>query len=188
LPVTIWREGREFKASLPVTSNDNRVVRPYAGEPLSYFIHGPLVLVPGKTEDVSLYASMNRNFFRDNSPLAAREWDMMKFPGEELVVVSARMLAHRIGKGYDDPVGKVVQDVNGVPIKNLRHLVETIRDCTDEFLTFRFADKWSETLVFDRRALEKATEEILEDQGIVPNRRGSPHLLKIWRAGADGRK
>jgi hypothetical protein len=66
-----------------------------------------------------------------------------------------------LGKGYGDPVGRVVKEVNGIPIKNLRHLVETIRDCRDEFLTFHFADNFSETLVFYRVEMEKATADIL---------------------------
>jgi hypothetical protein len=28
--------------------------------------------------------------------------------------------------------------------------------------------------------MEKATEEILDDNGIAPGRRGSPELLAIW--------
>jgi S1-C subfamily serine protease len=186
--VTVWRQGRQMTVSLPVTTEDNRLVRPYRGEPLSYFIHGPLVFAQGKSEDVSLYAQMNRTFYLDNSPLVTRADDLVAFPGEELVVVSARMFPHPCAKGYADPVGKVVKDLNGVPIKNLRHLVKTIRDCTDEFLTLRFADNFSEVLVFDRRELEKATEEILDDNGIPTTRRGSADMLKVWKASAGAEK
>jgi hypothetical protein len=78
----------------------------------------------------------------------------------------------------------VVKELNGIPIKILRHLVETIRDCTDEFLTFHFADNFSEVLVFDRQELERATEAILEDNGIAVTRRGSADMLKVWKASA----
>jgi S1-C subfamily serine protease len=184
VPVTVWRQGKYVAASLPVTTEDNRLVRPYNGEPLSYFIHGPLVFAPGLSNDVSLYALMNRNFYRDNSPLETRADDLVQFPGEQLVVVSAPMFAHSCAKGYVDPVGRVVKDVNGIRIKNLLHLVETIRDCRDEFLTFHFADKRSETLVFDRVEMEKATEDILDHNGIAAKKRGSPDMLKVWKASA----
>jgi S1-C subfamily serine protease len=186
VPVTLWRQGQNVAAALPVTIQDNRLVRPYKGEPLSYFIHGPLVFAPGMSDDVSLYAQMNRSFYLDNSPLVRRADEMVRFPGEQLVVVSSRMFAHSITKGYADPVGKVVKDVNGIPIKNLRHLVETIRDCTDEFLTFRFADNFSETLVFDRAEMGKATADILEENGIAATKRGSPDMLKVWKASSRG--
>jgi hypothetical protein len=186
VPVTLWRQGQNVAATLPVTIQDNRLVRPYNGEPLSYFIHGPLVFAPGMSDDVSLYAQMNRSFYLDNSPLVTRADEMVRFPGEQLVVVSSRMFAHSITKGYADPVGRVVKDVNGIPIKNLRHLVETIRDCTDEFLTFRFADNFSETLVFDRAEMGKATADILEENGIAATKRGSPDILKVWKASFRG--
>jgi S1-C subfamily serine protease len=182
VPVTVWRQGKHVVASLPVTTQDNRLVRSYTGEPLSYFIHGPLVFAPGMSEDVSVYAQMNRTFYLDNSPLVTRRDDLVRFPGEQLVVVSTRMFAHSITKGYADPVGKVVKDVNGISVKNLRHLVETIRDCKDEFLTFDFADNFSETLVFDRAEMEKATADILDDNGIDAKKRGSPDILKVWKA------
>jgi S1-C subfamily serine protease len=179
---TVWRRGREMAVSLPVTRHDHRLVRPYQGEPLSYFIHGPLVFAQGRSDDVPLYARMNRTFYLDNSPLVTRADDLVRFPGEELVVVSSRMLPHASTKGYADPAGKVVKDLNGQQIKNLGHLVELIRDCKEEFLTFRFADNFSEVLVFDRKELEKATEQILDDNGIPLTRRGSPNMLKVWKA------
>jgi S1-C subfamily serine protease len=184
VPVTLRRQGKQIRASLPVTQRDSALIPPYQGEPLSYFIHGPLVFAPARAEDTSLYAQMNRTVYADNSPLMTRNADTVRFPGEELVVVSAPMFAHRISKGYANPVGKVVKNVNGVEIKNLRHLVETLRDCTDAYLTFRFADQWSEVLVFNRHELEKATENILEDQGIAVTRRGSADMLKVWKAKA----
>ena len=39
-------------------------------------------------------------------------------------------------------------------------------------------------LVFDRKAMDAATAEIMEDHGIAANRRGSPDLLQVWRAKA----
>ena len=49
--------------------------------------------------------------------------------------MTAPMLPHRMTKGYGEPFGQVVESVNGTEVQNLRHLVETLRDCKDEFLT-----------------------------------------------------
>src|SRR5262249_26871016 len=184
IPLTVWRNGQQITASLPVTSQDKRLIPSYQGEPLPYFIHGPLVFAPARADDISLYAQMNRTLYSDDSPLVTRRFEPARFPGEELVVVSAPMFAHKITQGYANPVGKVVRDVNGVRIKNLRHLVETLRDCTDDFLTFRFVDFGSEILVFDRNDMEQATEAILDDHGIAAARRGSKDLFKVWKAKA----
>ncbi len=104
----------------------------------------------------------------------------MQFPGEELVVITAPMLPHRMTKGYGEPFGHVVESVNGTRIKNLRHLVETIRDARDEFLTFRFAEDGSETMVFRRKAMLDATEPLMSQNGI--SRRGSDDVLSVWVA------
>src|SRR5262249_46344970 len=146
------------------------------------FIHGPLVFSPVKADVLPMYARLNPAAYASESPLLSRRFDRVRFPGEELVVVTAPMFAHKIAKGYDDPAGRVVREVNGVPIKNLAHLVETLRDCTDPYLVFRFADGGNEVLVFDRREMEKATEEVLEEHGIAPSRRGSADLVKVWQA------
>jgi S1-C subfamily serine protease len=180
IPVTLLRDGQAVTASLPVVAHDNRLIRGFQGEPLPYFIHGPLVFSPARAEAVSMYVEMNPGLYLGNSPMVSRRFDRVRFPDEELVVVTAPMFAHKIAKGYGDPVGGVVREVNGVRIKNLRHLVETIRDCRDEYLTFRFAEEGSEVLVFDRKEMEKVTQEILEENGIAPSRRASADLMKVW--------
>ncbi|HEY1381657.1 MAG TPA: trypsin-like peptidase domain-containing protein [Gemmataceae bacterium] len=183
VPVTVLRGGKTLTLDLPVTRRDDRLIREFEGEQPSYFIHGPLVFSPLKSDAVSLYARMNPGLYGAGGPLITRRLDKARFPGEELVVVTAPMFAHKIAKGYGDPVGLVVRDVNGVAVKNLRHLVETLRDSTAEFLTFRFADEPGTILVFDRKEMDKATEEIMEDNGIAPSRRGSADVLAAWKAG-----
>jgi hypothetical protein len=88
------------------------------------------------------------------------------------------MLPHRMTRGYGEPIGQVVESVNGTRIKSLIHLVETIRDCRDEFLTFRFVEDGSETLVFRRQAMLDATEPLMSQNGIP--RRGSDDVLTVW--------
>lgn len=180
VPLTVLRGGKPVAASLPVTTRDNRVIREFEGEKPSYFIHGPLVFSPVKADALPLYFRMNPALYGSGSPLITRRFDRVRFPGEELVVVTRPMFDHKIAKGYDDPVGRVVQEVNGARVKNLVHLVETIRDSTDTYLRFRFAEEGAEILVFDRKEMDRVTEEILEENGIAPTRRGSADALKAW--------
>jgi S1-C subfamily serine protease len=187
VPVTVLRDGKEVAAVLPVTTCDNRLIRDYAGEKPAYFIHGPLVFSPAKGEVVSLYFRMNPYLSTGDSPLSTRRFDRARFPGEELVVVTRPMFQHKIARGYEDPVGRVVKEVNRVRVKNLVHLVETIRDSKDTFLTFRFAEEGSDLLVFDRREMDHVTEEIMEENGIAPTRRGSEEVLKVWKKTASPR-
>jgi S1-C subfamily serine protease len=180
VPVTIIRKGKRIETSMAVSRTSNMVIRAMAGEKPPYFIHGPLVFAPAKVEAVGLYARVRPDLQSLQSPLFDRFADRVRVPGEELVVVTSPMFAHKITKGYADPVGQVVTEVNGTKVLNLKHLVELLRDCKDDYLTFRFAESGSEILVFRRDEMEKATEDTMDDNGIRPTRRGSEDMLKVW--------
>jgi hypothetical protein len=108
----------------------------------------------------------------------SRTGDRPAFPGEQLVVVASKFLPHQIANNYGDPQAKVVEAVNGVPIKNLAQLVGLIRDSHDEFVRLEFAGRITETLVFKRQELLSATDDILTDNGI--RSQGSPDLMAVW--------
>jgi len=74
----------------------------------------------------------------------------------------------------------VVEKVNGIPIKNLKHLVEVLRDAQGEFITIEFNNRGGETLVFPRAAMVAATDDILSDNGI--RSQGSADTLALWYA------
>jgi hypothetical protein len=163
------------------TCEDDRLIKPYRGRYASYFVHGPLVFSPAIEEAISSYAQGNPLAIL-GSPLATRETDRVAFPGEELVVVTAPALAHPLTRGYSDPFGQVVKDVDGVSVRNLRHLVELLRDGRGEYLTIRFFGELSETLVFPRKAIEDSTPDLMRDNGIP--KRGTDDMMTIWDATA----
>ena len=76
----------------------------------------------------------------------------------------------------------MVKSVNGIPIKNLGHLVEVLRDARDKFITIAFDDRDGETMVFPRAEMLAATDDILTDNGI--RSQGSPDTMAIWNAGS----
>jgi S1-C subfamily serine protease len=180
VPVTVVRAGKCLPLALPVTTRDDRLVREFQGEQPSYFIHGPLVFSPVKQEAIPMYLQVNPGL-SERSPLFVRRDDRVRFPGEELVVITSPMFEHKIARGYDEPLGQVLAEVNGQKVKNLRHLIEILRDSTEEFLTFRFAEEGADVMVFRRAEMDRVTAEILEDAGIAPSRRGSPDMLAVWR-------
>ena len=73
-----------------------------------------------------------------------------------------------------------MKTVNGVPIRNLLHLVQVLRDSKDEFITIEYATHTAETMVFVRQEMLAATDEILTDNGI--RAMGSPDTLAVWNA------
>jgi hypothetical protein len=178
VPLTVVRQGQTLPINLPATTKYATLIESLKGRYPSYFIYGPLVFSPVTNEFVSSLDRAGRFFAMIGSPLATRRGDLPKFDGEQLVVVAAPMFPHRIGKGYDNPQTKVIKDVNGVAIKNLRHLVEVLRDSKEKFTTIRFDDKFSETIIFDHQEALKATDEILSDNGI--REQSSEDLSAVW--------
>lgn len=179
VPFTIRRSNKELVVNIPVDFDDPYIVKRYQGDPLPYFIHGPLVFVPARAEDVTdFYLRLNPT--RDRSGLERRSVEYASFPGEELVVISAQF-RNKIANGYNDCSGRMVQKINGVAVKNLRHAVELFRDAKDPFVTIELDDRLNRLFVFDRRKLDEVSESVLEDLGISPARRGSPDMMRVWR-------
>lgn len=181
VPITLLRQGSPVTIQAPVTYGLNYLVRELRGSYPRYFMYGPLVFSPAMFDAISFYTSMNPFVVDFSSPLVRRRDDKVRFPGEELVVVTSSLLRHKIVRGYRDPVGQVVSQVNGQDVKNFRHLVELLRDCKDDYLTFSFAEERAEILVLPRRELDRATQELMEENGI--SRRGSPEAMAVWNKG-----
>jgi hypothetical protein len=97
-----------------------------------------------------------------------------------LVVISSPFFPHKLAQGYSSPRAEVVKTVNGIPVKNLNHLVEILRDAKGEFITIECYSRYGETMVFPRSEMLAATDGILTDNGV--RSQGSPDTLAIWNA------
>ncbi len=181
IPLTVIRDGKAISIDVPVKTKYPTLIGSLKGRYPSYFIYGPLVFSPVTNEFAASFDRTGRLYAAlalIGSPLATRRGDLPRFEGEELVVVTSPMFPHRIGKGYDNPFSKIVKEVNQVPIKNLRHFVEVLRDSKQKYTTIRFDDKFSETIVFDHQEALKATDEILSDNGI--REQASEDMDAVW--------
>lgn len=174
VPVTLLRQGRTQTIDLPVVRDRRLLLRRLDGKYPPYFVYGPLVF---STATTSLLRMLEYQL-PEGSPLLARWNEEVAFDGEELVVVTA-MLPHKLGKGYSDPTGQIVKSVNGTRIRNLPHLVEMLRKATNPYVEFDFHEKYVETLVFDRKEVLAAMEDILSDNSI--GQQCSADLRKFWQ-------
>ena len=184
VPLTLVRGGKEMSLQLPVSPNFPMLIANLQGTYPSYFILGPLVFSGATTQFLGGLGGGNNNplgaLSFSGSPLATRRGDPPAFEGEELVVVSSPFFPHKLSKGYSNPAGNVVGKVGGKPVKHLRHLVEMLRDSREEFLVFEFAGRGDEAIVFPRKDMLAATDEILTDNGI--RAQGSADVLAVWTA------
>jgi hypothetical protein len=188
--MTVFRNGRLISLNVPVSPKRDLVI-PYLMESNPrFFIFGPFVFSQTTQDYLDRLGNQRpASFGRHPSPLVTRRYDKPAFENEELIVVASPMFPHRITRGYDDPNRAVLSEVNGVPVKNLRHLVELLRDSRDEQISFKFAASGvltHETMVFNRAELKEATGKILEENGI--RHPFSPDLRTIWEASAPAEK
>jgi S1-C subfamily serine protease len=183
VPLTVVRAGKHLRVDVPVSPDRPLLIPSLDGAYPPYFVYGPLVFSSASAEFVNGLANMGgllQGLSFLGSPLVTRRGDRPAFPGEELVVVTSPFFPHRLSEGYGSAIARTVASVNGIRIKNLRHLVEVLRDARTEFITFAFSGRGSETLVFPRKEMLAATDEILTDNGV--RAQASPELLAVWQA------
>jgi S1-C subfamily serine protease len=179
VPLTVVREGKPTTIELPVSPKHEMLIEPLRGRYPQYFVFGPLVFSPVTSEILSGLGDRTAMLFSlIGSPISTRRGDRPKFAGEELVVVAAPMFPHRTSKGYSNPFMKVVKEINGTHVRNIRHLVELLRDAKGKYVTISFDDRASETIVFDREDILRATDEILNDNGL--RQQASEELSTFW--------
>jgi S1-C subfamily serine protease len=170
LPLSVFRNGRTITFDLPVQPQRDLVIPHLMEHNPRYFILGPLVFSQATQDFLDrLGGQRAASLSRRSSPLLTRRFDKPAFPGEEIVVVASPMFPHRITNGYDDPYNAVVSEINDIPVRNLRHLVEIVRDMRASHITFKFARSGGfthESMVFNRDELMAATAKILEENGI----------------------
>lgn len=179
VPLSLVRDGRPIKIDLPVAPKRPMVIPDLEGKYPPYFIYGPMVFSNATQLFLAGLNNAAVSLAAAGSPLSTRRGDRPAFEGESLVIVSSQYFPHLLKKGYDEAIGRVVEKVNGIKIKNLEHLVATLRDAKEEFVVFDFAGRKYETLVFPRKEMVAATEDILNDNGV--RAQGSPELMKIWQ-------
>jgi S1-C subfamily serine protease len=182
LALSVVRAGKPLKIQLPVSARHPTLTIDLKGEYPSYFVYGPIVFSTVTRQFLSAFennAGLMRALGYAKSPLVTRAFDSPTADLEELVVISSPFFPNKLAIGYSNPTGSVVYSVNGTPIKSLKHLVAVLRDLKDPFVTFEFAAKGGEGLVFAREAMLSATDDILSDNGV--RSQGSPDLMAVWQ-------
>jgi len=182
IPLGIVRAGKPLQIQLPVAADYPALIPSLSGAYPPYFIYGPLVFSRATLEFfafASNNAAMMRGLGAIGSPLITRLGDAPDAATEELVVVAAPFFPHRLAQGYGNPSASVLYAVNGTRIRSLRHLVALLRDLKDDYVSFEMGHRGAETLVFPRKEMVAATNDILTDNGV--RSQGSAELLAIWQ-------
>jgi hypothetical protein len=181
IPLTVVRDGKTMQISLPVVNKVPQLIPDLNGGYPSYFVYGPVVFSKATTAFLSFLASNPSSmayYINRRSPLMTSRGASPTPEREELVVISSPYFPHRLAVGYGNPSGDVVQSVNGVAVRSLKHLVRLLRDNTEEFVRIDTDNKDGETLVFPHKDMLNALESILTDNSV--RSQGTPELMDIW--------
>ena len=184
VPLTVWRDGQELEIQCPVYPEMITQLPYLNGTYPRYFIFGPLAFEAASGELAYSLMSDNRwsaALAMRKSPLISSFYELPNESVEELVLVPSPPFSHRSVKGYRPISLSVVKSINGKRLRSLKHLVEFLRDCTDEFIEIEFAELGSETMVFNRKEMATATESVLTDNNI--RKQYSDDLDAVWNDG-----
>jgi len=181
VPMTIYRGGKSMKVEVPTSGPRPLLIPDLNNGYPSYFVYGPVVFTRATSDFLAFLATnaaaANVYAFND-SPLMTRRGDSPDAALEELVVVSGPFFPHKLVTGYGNRFGSVVESVNGTKIRSLAHLVAVLRDLKDDFVVFKFNQRYGENMILPRKATLDATEAILSDNGI--RTQGSEDMMKVW--------
>jgi len=184
VPLTVLRDGKVLQVDVPVSSKED-LLMPFLGNDYPrYFIHGPMVFTPMTQEIATKMIGPIEMYLRGlGNPILTRQFDRPAFPGEEMIVLGARLFPHEVSKGYDSTSFALVEKINDTKVKNLAHVVELIRDAEGEYLTVTLCGRY-DVLVFNRQELLDVTEDILADEGI--RNQFSDDLKDVWEGKKKG--
>lgn len=183
LPLTIVRTGQRLKVNVPVYTGRPHMISDLAGGYPSYFIWGPMVFSRASLEYMSFIsnnAPALNGYAYNASPLITLRGAQPTKEREELVVVASPFFPHKLVSGYSNRFGAVIEAINGVPVRSLKHLVTMLRDMQEELVVIHYDQRYGETMVLPRKAMLAETEGILSDNGI--RSQGSPDMMAIWNA------
>ncbi|RKX32771.1 MAG: hypothetical protein DRP22_01695 [Verrucomicrobia bacterium] len=177
IPVKLLRNGKEMEVEVVLArpmQEDWLIPNQLYDVLPTYYIYGGLVFMP-LTRNYLM--SWGPNWF-NNAPkeLVAMLSDNLKRPDRDEVVLLTKVLAGSVNEGYHQWNNWVIEKVNGVSIRNLRHLVRLVESSREGFVVFE--NDRGQKIILDRAKVAEATPQILKTYHIPADR--SPDLRDSW--------
>ncbi|NLX14055.1 MAG: trypsin-like serine protease [Phycisphaerales bacterium] len=167
IKLDLIRDGQSLTVELPTITNRNTLVQRMTGKRPTYFIYGGLVFSPVTTELVQSAARYFAILGLRGSLLARKIRDYRTDTDDEMVALVSPILPHRLTKGYGVSPLSVVTHVNDEPVKNLRHMIQLVKDTSDKpFIIFRFENDYEEKIVLEPEQVARLTPEIMLNNNI----------------------
>ena len=158
IPVAVFRDGAIVNTFIVAAKKNYRVRRWMYNARPDYFVYGGFVFTTISYD----YLVCSKAHFHDDIT------KNKEFPGDEPVVISFCFADTGI-EGYLGMDKSLVRSVNGVKVRNLRHLTELIDQCNDGFVRFNLDrdEEWDVKLVVDAREMREATVRVMK-RNLIP--------------------
>lgn len=161
ISVTVLRAGKTLDLEIPIQKLKS-CSRGFLYERMpDYFVFGGFAF---STVSYDFLLKVKTRFYAD----ALRP---QSFAGEEDVAL-VRVFPDDCVEGYLGNDGVLVRSVNGVVVRNLKHLVELIENCREQYVRFGIdtGDEWESQFVVDAEQMRKATPRVMRNYQIPSDR------------------
>ena len=161
IPVKVYRDGGEVETFVTAAKKSVRIRGwMYDAKP-DYFVYGGFVFTTVSID----YLVQAKPGFHDDI-LKERE-----FADDEAVVISFCFADAGI-EGYIGCRKALVRNVNGVKVRNLRHLVEIVDSCKEGFVCFGLDNdtEWDAKVIVDAKEMREATARVMKRNQIPADR------------------
>lgn len=173
IKLQVFRRGEFLDVSCLLAHGDDFSMIPTVGESFpKYLVHGGFVFMPVTSELLGAWLeSQTRGGGGDRSVslpsfFAKAQWGNKTFDGEESVII-VRTLVSDVNTGYSISWSSVTS-INGVKVKNLKHVAELIKDQskTEDFMRIDL-DLDHCSIFLNRKECEEQNPIILEQNQIA---------------------
>ena len=161
IPVKVYRDGDVVDTFITAAKKNMRIRRwMYDAKP-DYFVYGGFVFTTVSFD----YIVRSKAEFHDD--IAGDK----KFADDEAVAISF-CFADACIDGYIGFNKSLVRSVNGVRVRNLRHLVELVDECREGFVRFGLDqdEEWDVEVVVDAKEMREATARVMKRNQIPADR------------------
>jgi S1-C subfamily serine protease len=158
VPVKVLRDGTVVETCITTAKKKSRIRGWMYDKRPDYFVYGGLVFTTVSYDYVvRSKAKFNDDVFREKG-----------FSDDEPVVISFCFSDKGI-EGYAGGSESLVRSVNGVRVRNLRHLTELIDQCRDGFVRFGIDrdTEWDLKIIVDAKEMRESTARVMK-RNLIP--------------------
>jgi S1-C subfamily serine protease len=156
--LAILRDKKRLEVTVPLrppsllVAEDRYDVRP------TYFIFGGLLFAPLSRDYLK---SWGQEWWKQGpNELVTVYETQIRTPERQDVVILQKVLADKVNQGYHEYENHIVTSIDGVPVRNMRDLVELTERGTSRFYTVGVSD--GQRIVLERARARQRTPAILE--------------------------